>query len=720
VPCHAEVGARFTGSHHDLALAAADVSTVRGDFDDATFTHAGVTSRFFRRDGAFWVRTDGPGGAMTDYRIEYTFGVEPLQQYLIALPGGRLQALSIAWDTRPRAAGGQRWFHLYPDDAVDHADPLHWTKPGQNWNDRCARCHSTELRKGYQAPGDRYETTWAEIDVSCEACHGPGAKHLAWAGRVPRPGGPSKGLRVRRAGAGRWVFDGTNPIARRAGPRVTGGEIEACAPCHARRGDLGDGPTAVVPFLDGHRPALLDEGLYFADGQILDEVYEWGSFEQSRMRAAGVTCSDCHDPHALTLRADGNALCAQCHAPAHYDDAAHHLHATGSAGARCVACHMPSRTYMGVDVRHDHGFRVPRPDLAASLGVPEPCTTCHEDHDPAWAADVLARRRGGRPLPAHFGEAIAAGRRGTADAEAKLVRLANAAGEPAIVRATAVSLLAGYAGPDATRTLVAAAGADEPLLRLAAIGALDGRDPRLVIDALGPLLRDPVRVVRLEVVPPLAAEADRLPAGELPEAFVTAEAEHRAVLRGAADRPDTHLALARVALGRGRVAEAEQALRTAIRLAPYFVPASVNLADLYRQQGRDAEAEPVLRAVLAEAPESADVRHALGLLLVRTGRTAEALETLRQAAALAPDDTRHAYVLGVALYSLGDVAGALDVLGAAHERRPGDVDVLVALTTMSRDTGDVGAARRWAARLVEVVPWDGGARRLQAELGESP
>jgi tetratricopeptide (TPR) repeat protein len=719
-PCHAREAERFAGSHHDLAMAEADASTVRGDFAGATFTYAGVTTHFFRRESEYWVRTDGPDGSPTEYPIAYAFGVEPLQQYLIALPGGRLQALSIAWDTRSRAAGGQRWFHLYPDEAVGHADPLHWTKPAQNWNDRCARCHSTDLRKGYQAAGDRYETTWAEIDVSCEACHGPGAKHVAWAARVPRPGGPSKGLRVRRAGGGRWVFDGANPVARRAGPGAAGDEVETCAPCHSRRSDLGDGPAVGAPFLDGHRPALLDDGLYFSDGQILDEVYVWGSFQQSRMRAAGVTCSDCHEPHALSLRAEGNALCGRCHAPAHYDGPAHHVHPQGSAGARCVACHMPSRTYMGVDDRRDHGFRVPRPDLSAALGTPEPCTTCHDDRDAAWATEVLARRRAGGPPAAHFGEAIAAGRHGAADAEAKLVRLANAAGEPPIVRATAVSSLAGYAGPDTTQTLVAAAQADEPLLRFAAAGALDGRDPQVVIAAVGPLLRDPVRAVRLEAVPPLAAVADRLAASGLAEDFAAAQAEHRAVQLAAADRPESHLALALVALRRGRAPDAEQALRTAMRLAPYFVPAYVNLADLYRMQGRDTEAEPVLRAILAEVPESADAQHALGLLLVRTGRAAEALETFRRAAALAPEDTRHAYVLGVALYSLGDAAGAIGVLRAAHERRPGDVEVLVALTTMSRDTGDLGAARRWAARLVEIVPWDAGARRLRAEVGESP
>ncbi len=148
--CHAAQTESWQGSHHDLAMQVATEGTVLGDFDDAGFTHFDQVSTFFRRDGKFLVRTEGPGGDLRDFEIAFTFGVDPLQQYLIELPGGRLQALSICWDTRPREAGGQRWFHLYPDENVDHDDELHWTGPNQNWNFMCAECHSTALKKNFR------------------------------------------------------------------------------------------------------------------------------------------------------------------------------------------------------------------------------------------------------------------------------------------------------------------------------------------------------------------------------------------------------------------------------------------------------------------------------------------------------------------------------------------------------------------------------------------
>src|SRR5258707_7015505 len=141
--------------------------TVLDDFNNATLTHFGVASSFYRKDGRFLVRTDGPDGALHDYEIAYTFGVYPLQQYLIAFPGGRYQALTICWDTRPVEDGGQRWFHLHPDEEILHSDILHWTGPYQNWNFMCAECHSTNVRKGYQLGTDSYQTTWSEINVSC-------------------------------------------------------------------------------------------------------------------------------------------------------------------------------------------------------------------------------------------------------------------------------------------------------------------------------------------------------------------------------------------------------------------------------------------------------------------------------------------------------------------------------------------------------------------------
>ena len=402
--CHPHQQEAWLGSHHDLAMQEARDDTVRGDFNDASFTHFGVTSRFFRRNGGFFINTEGPDGKLADYEISHTFGVTPLQQYLVSFPDGRMQALSIAWDSRPREAGGGRWFHLYPDERIPPEDELHWTRPSQNWNWMCAECHSTNLRRNYDSATDRYRTIWSEIDVSCEACHGPGSNHLAWAEGMAANQAPdpalvaTKGLVValdERRGV-TWSPAADGKPVRNPPPRGHR-EVEVCAQCHARRAGLADGLNHGAPLLETHDPVLLSPGLYFADGQQQDEVYTYGSFLQSRMHAQGVTCSDCHDPHSGRLRTPGNSLCAQCHPPARYDQPGHSLHPHGSAGAQCVACHMPVRTYMVVDPRHDHAMRVPRPDLSQRLGTPDPCTACHQDKDTAWAAEVIAAAFGQRP-----------------------------------------------------------------------------------------------------------------------------------------------------------------------------------------------------------------------------------------------------------------------------------------------------------------------------------
>ncbi len=372
----------------------ADERSVLGDFDNATFEYAGTTSTFSKRNGQFVVRTDGREGQVADYRIQYIFGATPLQQYLIEFPGGRMQALSIAWDSRPKEQGGQRWFHLYPNERVTYQDELHWTRPQQNWNFMCADCHSTNLKKNYDRTAHVYKTTWSEINVACEACHGPGSRHLEWTqqdSQASEKSDPTKGLTVvfQERRTNHWIGDAQNGTARPQNPKPIRAEIEVCAPCHARRTTIAEDFAAGKPFLDYYQPSLLEPRLYQIDGQQREEVYTWGSFLQSKMYHQGVTCSDCHEPHSLKLHAPGNAVCSRCHARAKYDTASHSFHEPSGAAGQCVSCHMPATTYMVVDPRRDHSLRVPRPDLSVQYGVPNACNQCHEDRSPQWAADWI-------------------------------------------------------------------------------------------------------------------------------------------------------------------------------------------------------------------------------------------------------------------------------------------------------------------------------------------
>jgi predicted CXXCH cytochrome family protein len=683
----------------------ASEASVLGDFAGASLDHFGTRSTFSRRGSAFVVTTDGPDGRPGDHEVAYTFGVFPLQQYLVRLPGGRLQALPLAWDARPSQDGGQRWFHLHPEEPTPPGDVLHWTKPAWNWNGQCAECHSTNLRKGWDPRSRGFATTFSEIDVACEACHGPGSQHVHWAETRAGPGS----IHVHRTEAGshtgeeggaralgltvdlgsdrpvRWLFAEGAAIARRERPLPDRAELETCAPCHARRSLLREGRIPGEPFLDTHRPALLEEGLYHADGQMQDEVYVYGSFVQSPMHAAGVTCSDCHDPHSLALRAAGNALCGQCHRAEVFDVPGHHHHEPGSPGSACVACHMPARTYMGVDERHDHSFRVPRPDLSVSLGTPNACTDCHAKRAARWAAQrVAAWFPEGRAGTPHYGEALRAGRRRLPGAAARLAALAADPAAPALVRATALALLAEQPGADGPAPAVRAALADaDPLVRLGAVEAAERLPPALRVAAAAPLLRDPLLAVRAEAGRLLAdAPAELWPTGAR-AALAEALAAYRAVQAANAERPEAHLNLGLLHARLGEPSEARRALETAVELAPSFIPAYVNRADLERVAGDDAAAEAWLRRALEAAPESADVRSALGLTLVRRGRREEALAELERAAALAPEVPRHAFVLGVALHDLGQTQRALAVLEAARQRHPGDADLRALLEELA-------------------------------------
>jgi len=718
--CHQAEFEAWQGSHHSLAMQEANEQTVLGNFNNAKFKHHDVESTFFKRDGKFMVRTDGPDGKLTDYPITYTFGVTPLQQYLIAFPGGRYQALSIAWDSRPKAEGGQRWFHLYPNDKMDHTDQLHWTGRYQNWNMECAECHSTNLKKGYDAATDSYKTTFNEINVACESCHGPASQHIEWAKLTQPPYSDNdKGLAVKLQSNWQkvWKPPGDGKVTAHREQPANDELMNTCWACHARRSTLVEGKLPGLPLEDTHHPALLMQPAYYADGQQRDEDYTWGSFRQSKMFQNGVTCMDCHEPHSIKLRAEGNALCTRCHNAAKFDTEKHHFHKPNSKGAQCMDCHAPEQNYMVIDGRHDHSFRLPRPDLSLSLGSPNACTQCHENRKPEWAAAAMDKWYGkvwrNRP---HYGTALQAGATLGLKALPELLDLARDATSPAVIRATALTL----ASPMMRSELLVMAQAQlqdaDPSVRIAALGLIESVDPVNRVLSASPLLADPIRGVRIEAARLLADVPDsQFPSSRL-SARNSAMSEYLDYLKLNADWPAENVNLGNLYLRQGKVEAAIKAYERALTLDPQFVGAYANLADAYRQQGRDDEGEKQLRRGLALLSNAADLHHALGLLLVRKTDQNAALKELSVAAKLAPENARYAYVYGIALNSAGKQREALAVLKAANARQPYDLDILSALISMQREAGDNKAALLYARKAAEALPDSAEIKQLIVEL----
>jgi Tfp pilus assembly protein PilF len=700
--CHEKAYAAWKGSNHAAAMQAAKDGTVLGDFGGATLEHRGKTWRFFRQGERFMAHAEGPDGAMRDYEVAYTFGVEPLQQYLVPFPGGRLQTLSAAWDTKEK-----RWFHVNPGPTAPPGDWLHWTRPGQGWNAMCSDCHSTGVRKRFDPEKDAYETTWSEIMVGCEACHGPGSRHVTWA---------------EQPAMGRVPAENAGLVAKTA--RLTPAEmVSQCAPCHSRRAQFADPSAPGGELLDHYLPSLLGPGTFHADGQIQDEDFEWHAFTQSKMHASGVRCADCHDVHSGKRHKEGNELCTRCHRTEVYDAATHHFHKAEwkgkpSAGVLCVSCHMPGQNFMVVHFRRDHSMRVPRPDLTASIGVPNACSAagCHDDRPLAWVGEKYDGWYGKKRKP-HYGTTIAAGRARAEGALGDLVRLAEDPRFPVVVRATAVDLLAGYRGPVAGAAVEKALADPEPLVRVTAAGRVAEGDPGRLARLLGPLVQDPVRAVRAEAAARLAGP----PAQQLPEAqrkaWAAAIEEYEAGQRYMSDLPSGPYNLGNLYAALGRTADAEKQYRRALAVDDQLFLARANLAMLLAVNGRGAEAETLLREALAQQPGHAGIAFNLGLLLAERGDRTGAEKMLRTALRSDPQMAPAAFNLAV-LLGERNASEAARLARQASAQRPGDERYAWTRAFYEARAGDLAGAQATLEALLREHPENAQARRLLAEVEE--
>jgi len=697
VQCHKKEMQEWKGSHHDLAMKEANDQTVVGDFNNTTFELNGVKSSFYKKGGKFFIRTDGEDGNLHEYEVTYTFGVYPLQQYLMKFPNGKYQVPDIAWDNRSKEEGGQRWFHIHQDEVIKAGDVLHWTGPNLNWNYMCADCHSTNLKKNYNVETKKYDTTWDVINVSCEACHGPASRHIEWSKdqdtNLTHKGFPlSLKHKVKK-----WDLNSTTKRSE-----LIDNEIEVCAKCHSRRSQLDDNFTPGDRFTDHYLPVTLAESLYFADGKIEDEVYEYDSFLQSKMYAKGVTCTDCHNPHTLERRADGDKVCFQCHQTEKYTSTTHHFHQEGSAGSSCVSCHMPARTYMGVDSRNDHSFRIPRPDISVEMKeIPNACNLCHTDKDSKWATDAMKSWYGKIPVgKQNFAHSLRSLRTNSEDAPKRIyeVLLSDA---PDIAKATATEYLGNYPSKQTYITTLQMLKNKDALIRRSALQSLEAFPSQMRGKHTLEMLNDPIKIVRMEAARQLAAflvgELDKKTKEILNKAFD----EYEKILLFTAERPESQLSLALFYAHRNMHEKAKKAYEEALRLQPQFIPAYVNYSEYLQQKGKKQEAFDLLQKGLKNIPDAAILHHALGLWYVRNKEAEKAIPFLKNAVELDEDDARLSYVYAVSIGEK-DPKEAIRVLEKAYVKHTGDLQIISGLVYYTKMIGDMTKSKMYEEKFKKM------------------
>ncbi|MGE3871519.1 MAG: tetratricopeptide repeat protein [Parvibaculaceae bacterium] len=705
--CHEPQHKAWRDSHHGWALREATAQNVAGDFNDAVFTHKGITSRFFQKDGKYLVETDGADGQPAVFEVRYAVGISPLQQYLVETEKGRLQVLDIAWDTERKI-----WYHLYPSSDVSAGNGLHWTGSYKNWQSRCAECHQTGFSKGYDPQTDSYKSRWAELTISCESCHGSARAHVEWAGNPDRAHMPDPLQTSLKLGAGHQA-----------------NELKVCGPCHARRAAFTGDSTPVGAVLGDHyNLALLSPGLYFGDGQQREEVYVLGSFLQSKMTAKGVTCSNCHDPHSARLIAEGNAVCTQCHSEAgrqefptlvkaDYDTPAHHHHEEGTQGARCVSCHMPERTYMGIDARRDHFFRRPDPLQSKAAGAPDACTGCHNDKTQDWAAQQIGSwfphsDRSWQDRSAF----LAFDREATEKSVAALVDYAVKLDNPPVARATALERISGRLNATLLERLRPLFSDQSEAVRAAAVPATRGADSYQRLLMLEPLLSDPVRGVRQAAAVELAGDSGLIPDGGTRAAFERALSEYRAARQAFADTPESRMALGGLALTLRDWGAAETAFREAARLDAQLTGAWMVLAELRSALGDEAGARNYLEAGLAKSPKNVDLLLARAEAERRIGNDAQAVDWYRRIVAIDPEHLNALQGLAIAALRSREPGLALDAANKLRRLEPPQAEALVISAIVAFALGDRARSVEDATRARAINPFVALPQELEAML----
>lgn len=626
--CHTKEYMEWQSSHHFMAMQPANDSTVKGDFNNVVFTSDGVSSRFFKKSNQFFINTQGEDGKNHDYEIKYTFGFTPLQQYLVKFPGGRMQVTRASWDTQKK-----KWFHQYKGQKIPPGDWLHWTGNAQNWNTTCADCHSTDLKKNYALESDTYHTTYSAVNVSCEACHGAGKNHIDYIKKEYQKGDKIPGSMLQ--------------LAKNAGQIA---QINTCAPCHARRTAVSNNKFASAELLDDFIPEIPSVGSFHADGQVNEEDFIYTSFLQSKMFHAGVKCSNCHNPHSGKVVLTANNLCMQCHQKK-YNESSHTFHAANTAGSECISCHMPGKYFMGNDYRHDHGFRVPRPDLSVKYGTPNACNNCHDDKSSRWAADAVSKWYGPK-RKYHFAEDLIPGSRAGSNSELYLLNLLNLLKNttvPNIVKATVASYLANIPTQNSLNALLGCLKEKDAQIRYRALRSLVNFDPRGWLNAAAPLLKDQVRAVRVAAADLfLTLPADQLPSGYA-SALSAAKNDLIDYLYSQADFASGNIMLGDYYMRLQDNSNAEKFYLRGLKKDSLLNLARLNLSVIYNLDGKNEQALQVLKTAERIDPRNERIYYNIALLYNEMQDTGNALINFEKAVQLKSTNPRLYYNYGLLL-----------------------------------------------------------------------
>jgi predicted CXXCH cytochrome family protein len=692
--CHAEAFEDWKKSDHFQAMLPAHDSTVLGDFSGVSFRANGVENRFFKKDGKFFMNTQGDDGKNHDYEVLYIFGHYPLQQYLIAFPGGRLQASRASWDSREK-----KWFHQYAGQEIYHGDWIHWTGNGQNWNTMCASCHSTNLRKNYDFNADAYHTSWSEINVSCESCHGPGSTHIQFMNSEAY----QKGDSLKNSG----LYYSKNPD-----PKI---QLNSCAPCHARKSDLSDMLVRSNEVLDDMIPQLISTDFYHADGQVDEEDYVFGSFTQSKMYHNDVRCTNCHNPHSGKLLLAGNDLCMSCHEPK-YNSPDHHFHPQNTESSQCINCHMPAKYYMGNDLRRDHSFRVPRPDQSVTYKTPNSCTACHPDKTNTWAANAITDWYG--PDRAyHFSDDLLPGSQLTEKSEVHLLKLLADSLQPEIARATAAFYLGNIPTRQSADMLIRMLKDKKAWVRYQALRSLENFPSDIWLNEAYPCLTDKVRAVRIAAASLYhLVQLENIPASAQ-TAYAAARAENEYFLQYQTDFAVGNVMMADYQLQEGDYLNAIKYYLRGLEKDSLMNYARLNLSAALNNAGNNNEALQTLNEAAAIDPENDRIYFNLGLLYYELGDIPAALENFQKAMRLGSPNPSLYYNYGLLLQQTGKLKEGEQVLLSGFALNPQATNINYALAYLYLSQNLPQKARIYAEMLQRIDPNNPEYQRMFRDLG---